>query len=681
MWAATHVQTPAEIDAMIQGHPYRAASPLSAGDTFADRFRTRPTLGLRDVTFRLIEIGLLRLVPQSAVRRAKPFFILVGFDEEVVAKLHQVYRKHHISGVTAAIGPELSGARLIDELDGASGVGASIRFDFLSVLGPGGVAVLDMIRGGTFRPGAIHCADKGSFEDWSELRAGLIARGFVSIAEFEGAELLIDGPLFETPDDRPEISSFDVFDTLIARRCMEPWRVFEKVGKIIGEADFVQQRRAAEGRVLATRYVFDDIYDELTAHYGWSVERRREVQALEVSCELEMVIPINENLSRVRDGDLLVSDMYLSEAQIRDLLTKAGLRANVGLFVESHGKASGRAWPIVASQFKIASHLGDNPHADDAVPRRFGIPTEITRSSDLTIVEHTLMESGLRDLALLCREARLRSWHERPEIRALQAVQTSLNFPLLILASVFLGRRAVKLGSRSLAFCSRDCNVWHPLFKRLQAKMGLNLETRYFLTSRISRKMGSDAYLDYSRGQIANGAMVVDLCGTGWTMANLVERLGLESCDLFLIDHCPPLDVFERTKQTPKTCVVHTLFDQRPNANNIVLELANMADHGMIVDMRKVDASFVPILAPNSLSPMETQAIAEQRKCFLNCIELMEHYALRDVLDLDDESISILCKSLYEYMSKQTDCFQMFARAFLKENDEIVSAITAPKAQ
>ena len=159
-------------------------------------------------------------------------------------------------------------------------------------------------------------------------------------------------------------------------------------------------------------------------------------------------------------------------------------------------------------------------------------------------------------------------------------------------------------------------------------------------------------------------------------MANLAERLGLSACDLFLIDHCPPLDLFERAKATPQTCIVHRLFDKRPNANNILLELTNMAEHGMVVDMRAIGSTLVPVLAPNPLSPEETFAVQEQRACFLASLDSLDHYALRDVIDLDDASISFLCASLYEYMSKQADCFQIFAQKFLSENDNIVQSLT-----
>ena len=633
----------------------------------------------RDKSFRLAEFGFLQILPAARQRRAVLFFASIGFGGEMEVKLQGIYRRHDIPGLGLDVFTlsQEADAVLLRHLDETSGASPSARFDCLSVLGcDASVRVLQMICNGAYRPGLIHCADIESFDDWAVLRANLTARNYIRVGESGGAEMFVDAPLFDAPDARPAIASFDVFDTLIARRCMEPWRIFETIGEITGLPDFVQQRQDAEGRVINKMYVFDDIYDELARHYGWSAERRRDVQALELTCERDAVIPIVENLSQVRDGDLLVSDMYLSEQGIRGLLEKAGLTANVGLLVESHGKSSGHVWPIIDQQFKITSHLGDNPHADVAVPARFGFATTLTRSSALNLVERTLMQSGLRDLALLCREARLGTWHEDPTIRALQSIQTSLNLPLLILASVSVARRATALGKTSIAFCSRDCNLWLPLFNLIQAKMGLTFETSYFLTSRISRKKGSDAYLAYARAQIGPDTLMVDLCGTGWSMANLVERLGLTACDLFLIDHCPPLDLFERAKPTPNTCVVHPLFAKRPNANNIVLELANMADHGMVVDMRAVGAAHVPVLAPNPLSPIETLAIDEQRKCFLASIDMLENYGLQDVLDLDDPSISFLCASLYEYMSKQTECFQIFARRFLDENDDIVRNLT-----
>ena len=430
-------------------------------------------------------------------------------------------------------------------LDAASGTGAGSRFDCLSVLGCAAAErALDMVCRGTMRPALVHCADVASFDDWSTIREGLLANGYLVAGELDGAELYLDGPLVDPPaavDERPAIASFDVFDTLIARRCVEPWRVFQKVGEIAGLADFLAQRRAAEARLLGGNYRFDDIYDELARHYGWQADCRAEIQALELRCEGETVIPIKENLARVRDGDLLVSDMYLGEEHIRSLLAKAGLTAQVGLFVASHAKSSGRIWPVIDKQFKITRHLGDNLLADITMPGRFGLVTEQARSSEPNVVEQTFMQAGLRELALLCREARLASWHEDPAVRALQVVQTSLNFPLLLLASIALARRAKALGSTSLLFCSRDCNLWLPLFDALQRTMGSAFETSYFLTSRLARKQGSEAYLRYARERLHPGALVVDLCGTGWTLAHLAERLGLASCNVFLVDHCPPL--------------------------------------------------------------------------------------------------------------------------------------------
>jgi hypothetical protein len=630
----------------------------------------------RDKSFKLIELGFLQILPAARLRRAQLSFVSAGFDEAAQAKLHSIYRRHDVSGeglpANASAAACLAWLRSRDPQEGDR------RFECLSFLGTGsGADMFGLVLQQAFRPGLIHCADRDSCDDWPMMRTALLARNYSSVGELDGAELFVDPTFFATAPELPQVASFDVFDTLIARRCLEPWRVFEMVAERAGLPDFAEQRRQAEARVITRAYVFDDIYDELASHYGWTPSRRREVQELELACESDVVIPIAENLVKVRDGDLLVSDMYLSEAHIRGLLAKAGLKAHVGLYVESHGKSSGRVWPRIQSEFKLNSHLGDNPQADAAVPNQFGIATTLTRASDVNLVERTLLQAGLRDLALFCREARLSSWHEKASLRALLAVQTSVNLPLLILASIALARRAKELGNPSLSFCSRDCNLWRPLFELIQGKMGLKLKTNYFLTSRIARKKGSDAYLRYAAQHMGAGHLVVDLCGTGWSLAHLADRLGLSSCDVFLIDHCPPLDIFEQAQATPPTCHVHKMFDQRPKANNIVLELANQADHAMVVDMRSVGASLVPLFAPNAATDEEREAISVQRACFFDNLKTLSAYSFADVLDLDDPSIAFLASSLYEYVSKQTDCFGLFGRNFLSENEAIVKQLVS----
>jgi hypothetical protein len=68
-----------------------------------------------------------------------------------------------------------------------------------------------------------------------------------------------NSPLTLAPSNRPLVSTFDVFDTLIARRCIEPLRIFEIVAELSGLANFFTARRIAEAQVPEPR-TLDKIY-------------------------------------------------------------------------------------------------------------------------------------------------------------------------------------------------------------------------------------------------------------------------------------------------------------------------------------------------------------------------------------------------------------------------------------
>ena len=62
--------------------------------------------------------------------------------------------------------------------------------------------------------------------------------------------------------------TFDIFDTLIARRCIDPALVFEIVERKVGRPGFARARRQAEKVVSERDYTLDDIYAELANQYS-----------------------------------------------------------------------------------------------------------------------------------------------------------------------------------------------------------------------------------------------------------------------------------------------------------------------------------------------------------------------------------------------------------------------------
>ena len=476
-----------------------------------------------------------------------------------------------------------------------------------------------------------------------------------------------------TADDRPIVRSFDVFDTLIARRCLEPWRIFAALGEKAGIADFVDRRRKAESRVAGRPYSLDDVYAELGRDLGLEDDVVAALKALEIELELDAAIPIAQNMAAVRDGDLLVSDMYLSADVIRRLLGHAGLAREVGLVVTAAGKHSGRIWPKLLERVAIAEHLGDHPHSDVASPKAHGIPARHTPASAPTPIETILLDRGLRDLALVAREARLATWTTTPGHRHLQLVQAGLNFPLLYLSSIVLARRALALGVPRVLFSARDCNLWIHAFTDILRRTGTAIEPRYLLTSRLARLRASDDYMAYVADALAPGAIVADICGTGASLAKLMPRLGRTGQEVYFIHRVRPQSAGVTAPPEGACAITATITPEMGEFDNRYFEMVNYAGHGMVEDVIAFEGGFTPRFAPDTRDAAALAAIAEQRDTFLKTLEISRRHRLDDAFTLDDERITAVCLELYRHLCGQKTLFDFFAPSHVEEDRRVIA--------
>ena len=457
------------------------------------------------------------------------------------------------------------------------------------------------------------------------------------------------------------IASFDVFDTLIARRCITPEGVFARVERDHPMPGFAALRWHAEASLAGQPYRLADIYNRLAALAGLTPEQAAALREAEIAAEMAELIPIAENLQRVRDGDVLVSDMYHDPSTIRAFLDQAGLRRHVGLVVTTHGKSSGTIWPLLLDQAEISCHLGDNPQADLEMPRRFGIATEHSSVSRPTAIESWLIDVGLAEVAVMLREARLRSLAADPVARRLQLIQTQLNAPMLFFASIALHRLARRLGASRVLFASRDCNLWQTMFAAMAGAFADPVESAYFYTSRRARIDPSDAYRRYAAEQLGESALLVDLCGTGWSGALLLQALGLRERQAFLIHQLAPVSLYESRQTTPDTCTIHALVPPaQQEVDHIRLEMANYAEHGSIIGMRQVAGAWLPVLETDGRKAAELALVAAQRQAFTQVVEIVGRTRLQATLSLDDASLAELVKAFYALLSRETVLSDIF---------------------
>lgn len=540
--------------------------------------------------------------------------------------------------------------------------------DFLSIDVEGvDLEILEAMDFSRFRPLVIQCEPSEHFAPGTALRMTTLLRerGYALAARTSINLIFIDAAALEPGAERPMVDSFDVFDTLIARRCIDPLLVFAAVEAAAGVAGFAVTRRAVELAISGPGTTLADIHAGVAERLGLDAPAAAALRQAEIDAELNQVIPIAENLARVKDGDLLLSDMYLPPGVIRALLEKAGLDRRVSLLVSADGKHSGRIWPGVLANFAIGRHLGDNPVADVAAPRRCGIVSELSQLAKPSPVETWCLGHGLRGLAELIRAARLRIVTSDPLARRLRWVQTQYNFPMLWLASIALHRHAAATGATRLLFSSRDCHLWHALY----CAQFPDATAEYFFTSRRVRVDPSPAYRDYAGGLLSSGSILIDVCGTGWSSAQLLQTLNLPDRALYFLHRLAPVALYEAQHATPDICRVDAVLGlERQGLNHPLLEMCNYALHGSVVGMRVAAGVAVPVFDFDDRSAAQIALVAQQVACFRAMVADARDTLAGDTVALNDADIAEVVAGLYALLCQETCLHTAFSESHYRED-------------
>lgn len=226
-----------------------------------------------------------------------------------------------------------------------------------------------------------------------------------------------------------EVLSLDCFDTLLLRKTSAPADVFydlqnsapfRRLGmsaktRMQAESKARSLEQARRGRSEVTLHkIYAAAFPEL------SVEELDALSEAEVQAEIEACYMLSATaqaiLQAARSGlqVILVSDTYLTEAQLRRLLA-ARLPAEVldaidRIYVSSkygYSKTGGLFRCVLEDLKKKPGriiHVGDNPHADYAAARRAGIAGIELRAEQPIVEEHIRLCSSAT--SLLCPETR-----------------------------------------------------------------------------------------------------------------------------------------------------------------------------------------------------------------------------------------------------------------------------------
>ncbi|EPU3919206.1 HAD-IA family hydrolase, partial [Aeromonas hydrophila] len=190
--------------------------------------------------------------------------------------------------------------------------------------------------------------------------------------------------------------SLDLFDTFFRRACAEPSWIFEEAARRVlanGVAlpmeaeDYRLCRIEAESRARKQSSREEVHFTEIFAYLPLSDEHKRALMAEELQVERDVVYldPLVQMIllrAQCRGLQVIfISDMYLSEAFLRELIIQKCPRLhNVRMFVSSElgvTKQSGGLFQQMLSRLKIKPeqvlHIGDNPKADVQSAQQIGL--------------------------------------------------------------------------------------------------------------------------------------------------------------------------------------------------------------------------------------------------------------------------------------------------------------------
>jgi len=358
------------------------------------------------------------------------------------------------------------------------------------------------------------------------------------------------------------VTSWDFFDTLYGRAAgHDPWRVFEAVGG----RDYVPIRQEAERRSDKT---WGGIFDQVREITGWPAARVESLARDEWSAEVAGGFPIAENVARVRPGDRIVSDTYVSTAQVRELADRIGIPKDVEIVTSWDGKHSGRWWRSQEAR-EADLHVGDNRRSDFDGPRACRLRAELYKGGKPTAAEISWERSGLWEIAGAARAARLQNPYPdgSDEARWWNGA-ASTNVQFVLTAAALVHDYAASHQVDRLMFVSRDSILLGRVYQAVYGSSGGT-----FYASRATLRNPSEQFVRYARS-LAGGTLFVDLHGTGKSVAEFERKTGVRLSYLFVCGQ----------KRLPAHAPYLTTL--RGIGTGTAVEVMNYHDEGRVIDVQ-----------------------------------------------------------------------------------------------
>jgi hypothetical protein len=329
----------------------------------------------------------------------------------------------------------------------------------------------------------------------------------------------------EVNDDSAQlisVNSYDFWDTLFARQTKHPTEIFEIMQEMYNlPTDFKKQRLLS---FTLSNGTFDSMYEYLKKYYCWDDATVTNVKNMEYKTELTHTIPIMENINKIKENDIIVSDMYLPSSFFIDIIRFHNIRLpKIGLFVTINGKSTSKIWPILQKTYNIQTHLGDNYEVDVVIPRKFNISTFHTKLHEFNDIEkYFLHKKGFVHIAHNLRRTRLMNPYPESSIeKQIWSDCCQFPMPLFVFYCYFLHNISRKHGFTKLLFFTRDNALLMPIFSALFPTYVI----QSFFNSTKLNKSTDETFQVYVRKHYDDNTLIVDLVGAFSSGRKLFESI------------------------------------------------------------------------------------------------------------------------------------------------------------
>jgi len=318
-----------------------------------------------------------------------------------------------------------------------------------------------------------------------------------------------------------QISSFDIFDTLLTRLVIEPTEIFKicgdralQFGWINFSAEtFRKMRINAENRsrlfYKAGEVSLDEIYREIANTLEIDTDTIDKIKELELTVEIEYLTAVPkahqliETARRSHPNVLFLSDMYLPEDFLKERLKQHGFwQEGDRLYVSSQlrkSKGQGDLFLKVLEDLSLRpqdlTHTGNSWQSDVAKPSSLGINSIYFDDAnpnryELILQKYAHVTNGITSLwAGISRYTRLTREVATQKESIIRDIAACVAAPILTAYTMWILQQAKAKQLARIYFLARDGEILLQIAKELAPKIYPEVELRYLYVSRQALRM------------------------------------------------------------------------------------------------------------------------------------------------------------------------------------------------